>query len=127
MFVSDAHLFVPREIRWTPIMALRFSAARRRKSLARRLKRDIRVVLPVFALVFTFAMTVMTAEFAKIVVPTGATQSPGAESVQAAVARIFAPEEAAPVHAERRAEEKETGPVAALPVRTVEASVAMLH
>jgi len=91
MFVSDAHLFVPREIRWSRVMAVRFSATRRRKSLARRLKRDLRVLLPVLTLAFTFATTVVTAELATILVPTGATQSPGAEAMQQTVARILAP------------------------------------
>lgn len=91
MFVSDAHLFVPREIRWSRVLAVRFSALRRRKSLARRLKRDLRAALPVAALVFTFASTMVTAELATLLMPTGAPQSPSAEAVQQSVARFFAP------------------------------------
>ncbi len=131
MFVSDAHLFVPREIRWTPIMALRYTASRKRKSLMRRLKRDIRMVLPALALACTFAVTLATTELAIIVVPTGAEQSPGVVQVQETMARLLAPAEpeAAPAHAERRSneDERERGPVAADVPRHARASVAMLH
>lgn len=88
MFVSDAHLFVPRAIRWDPILAVRWSADRRRKRLMRRLMRDVRVTLPVLALVVTFAMTVVTAEFATLVVPTSATQSAMADAVQSNFAML---------------------------------------
>lgn len=76
MFVSDAHLFVPKQIRWSPILAIRASSARRRKSLMRRLKRDLRIVLPVAALAVTFALTVAVVEIAAMAGPTSAQQSP---------------------------------------------------
>jgi hypothetical protein len=91
MFVSDAHLYVPREIRWSRVLAVRFTAMRRRKPLARRLMRDVRAMLPVAGLVMTFAVTVATAEFTSIAVPTGAEQSPAVQSVQDSVARLLAP------------------------------------
>jgi hypothetical protein len=80
MFVSDAQLFVPSEIRWSPILAVRFSSSRRRKSLSRRLWRDARTLLPIAALVLTFALTVAMSQFATLLVPTGAPPSPIAES-----------------------------------------------
>ena len=69
MFVSDAHLFVPREIRWNRVLAIRFSALRRRKSLRRRIMRDLRKVLPVLGLALTFAATLATTELVLLLVP----------------------------------------------------------
>jgi len=97
MFVSDAHLFVPREVRWKRILAIRWTGSRRRKSLMRRIRRDARMLLPIAALVFTFAMSVATAEIATIVVPTGAEQSPAVQAVQGTVARLFEAEKRKPV------------------------------
>ncbi|MDH4017392.1 MAG: hypothetical protein OEV20_08635 [Actinomycetota bacterium] len=88
MFVSDAHLFVPREIRWSRVLAVRFTSMRRRKPLMRRLMRDVRVLLPIAGLVFTFVATVLTAEIATLAVPTGSDQGPAAHAVQATIATV---------------------------------------
>ena len=88
MFVSDAHLFVPREIRWTPIMAVRFATARRRKRFMRRLMRDVRMGLPVVALVATFLLTVFAAELATVMVPTGSEHGPVVTALHSTVALL---------------------------------------
>lgn len=88
MFVSDAHLFVPREIRWTPIMAIRFATARRRKSLMRRLMRDVRMSLPLVALIFTFAMTIFTAQLATVMVPATSSHGPMMTALHSTVALL---------------------------------------
>lgn len=111
MFVSDAHLFVPREIRWKRVLAIRWTATRRRKSILRRIRRDARMLLPVAALVFTFAMSVVTAEFATIIVPTGAEQSPAVQAVQGTVARLFESEKPKPVAVERLSVSAEAEPL----------------
>jgi hypothetical protein len=69
MFVSDAHLYVQREVNWKSLLALRFTNHRRRKSLMRRVRRDLRTALPFVALVFTFVVTLATAEFANSAKP----------------------------------------------------------
>ena len=89
MFVSDAHLFVPREIRWKPIMAIRFTSARRRKRLTRRLMRDVRVSLPMVALAVTFVLSIFFAELATTVMaPTGPEHGPMATALHSTVALL---------------------------------------
>lgn len=88
MFVSDAHLFVPREIRWKPIMAIRWASSRRRKRLMRRVMRDVRVALPVVALVATFVVTIFVAELATVMVPTGSGHGPVATALHSTVALL---------------------------------------
>jgi hypothetical protein len=88
MFVSDAHLFVPREIRWKPILAIRFASARRRKRFMRRVMRDVRASLPFAALLFTFAMTVLVAQLATVIVPTNAAHGPMMAALHSTVALL---------------------------------------
>jgi len=88
MFVSDAHLFVPREIRWKPIMAIRFASARRRKRLMRRLMRDVRMSLPLVALLFTFAMTVFIAQLATVMIPATSGHGPMMTALHSTVALL---------------------------------------
>ena len=88
MFVSDAHLFVPREIRWKPILAIRFASSRRRKRFVRRLMRDVRMSLPFVALIFTFAMTVFAAQLATVMVPTNAAHGPMMTALHSTVALL---------------------------------------
>jgi len=88
MFVSDAHLFVPREIRWKPIMAIRFASARRRKSLKRRLMRDVRTSLPFAALLLTFALTIFTAQLATVIVPVTSDHGPVLTALHSTVALL---------------------------------------
>lgn len=88
MFVSDAHLYVPREIRWSRVLAVRFTAMRRRKPLRRRFMRDLRKLLPIIGLALTFAATVATAELTTLAVPTGGDQGPAAQVVQTTIATV---------------------------------------
>ena len=88
MFVSDAHLFVPREILWKPILAIRFASARRRKRFMRRVMRDVRTSLPFAALIVTFAMTVFAAELATVIVPTTSAHGPMMTALHSTVALL---------------------------------------
>jgi len=88
MFVSDAHLFVPREIRWKPIMAIRFAAARRRKGLKRRLMRDVRMSLPFLALLLTFALTVLSTQLATVIAPAASGHGPVLTALHSTVALL---------------------------------------
>ena len=88
MFVSDAHLFVPREIRWKPIMAIRFASARRRKRFMRRVMRDVRMGLPLAALILTFAMTIFAAQLATVIVPTSSSHGPMMTALHSTVALL---------------------------------------
>ena len=76
MFASDAQVFVPRAMPWNSSTSIRFTPGRRRKRLGRRLMRDVRMVLPLMALVFTFAATVLAAEIVTLSTSPGAAQSP---------------------------------------------------